>query len=421
MKKFLKKITPKFLINFYHLNLAFFGALIYRWPSRKLKIIGVTGTKGKSSCVYLIGKILEEVDPQVGWISSISIKDGKTEKPNPYNMTMPGRFAIQKNLFRIAKAGGKYAVVEVTSEGVLQHRHRFIDFDTAVFTNLAPEHIEAHGSFEEYKQAKGQFFKSLDENGQMVINLDDDHADYFLNFSAKKKIGYGLKDHQINIKQVKPERYQIKKNGLIFSLNNLEFELSLLGKFNLLNALAALAVASCYEIDLVVVKKALEKIKRINGRMEEIKQGQSFRVFVDMAHTPDSYQQVFELANDLPHQKIIAVFGATGGGRDKWKRPEMGKIAARFSDYIVITNDDPYNEDERKIAQDIAVGFNGQVNYEIIIDRRKAIKKALEIASAEDIVLVLGKGAERVIKLKEGNVSWDDRQVIKEELATAKK
>src|SRR3989344_5696879 len=221
IKTLLKKFIPDFLIGWYHFKLAFLGAILYGFPSRKIKVIGATGTDGKSTTVNLINKVLEEGGYKTASISSISFKIGQEERPNNLKMTMPGRFAIQKFLSQALKAGCQYAVLEVSSEGIKQYRHKFIDFDAAVFTNLSPEHIEGHGSFENYKKAKGQLFKAA--KNIHIINIDDKNAEYFFGFNSRKKYTYGLEQGDVN------------------NLN-LQLKLQLVGDFNIYNALAAICV-----------------------------------------------------------------------------------------------------------------------------------------------------------------------------------
>ncbi len=418
MKNLIKKIVPSFLLNWYHFCLSFLGALIYRFPSKKIKVIGITGTKGKSTVVNLAGRILEEKE-KVGWISSLTLKVGEKEILNPFHMTMPGRFFIQRTLREMVNQGCHYALIEVTSEGILQHRQRFIDFEVAVFTNLAPEHIESHGGFENYRKTKGKLFQKT--KNIHILNLDDRNVEYFLKFPAEKKYGYTTSEkNREHFSVIKAENIQILSSGLKFSINNLEFNLKLLGEFNVYNSLAAICLGLSQGIDLKTSKRVLEKINKIPGRMEIIEEGQNFKVIIDLAHTPESFKQVFKLVKKFPHHRIISLFGSAGGGRDKWKRPELGKIAAQYSDFIILTNEDPYNEKTGQILSQIKSGilenqFPISNLYEII-DRRKAIKKALNLAQKNDIVLILGKGAEQTMIIGSKSIPWDDRKVVKEEL-----
>jgi len=396
MKKLIKKFIPPFLLGWYHLCLAFLGALIYRFPSRKLKIIGVTGTNGKTTVVNLTTKILEEAGHKVASLSSIKFKIIDKETPNALKMTMPGRFKIQKFLRQAVKAGCQYVVLEVTSEGIKQHRHRFINFAIAVFTNLSPEHIEAHQGFENYKRAKGKLFQATRE--VHVINLDDENAKYFLQFPVKKKYTYGLNQGDINNQ-------------------DLQLKLRLIGDFNIHNALAAICVGLSQNIDLATCKKAVEKVEGIPGRMEKII-SQPFKVFVDYAFTPNALEKVYQT---LTHQlinsstnKLICVLGACGGGRDKWKRPVLGKLAAQYCDEVIVTNEDPYDEDPIEIIEQVAKGTMGKARK--ILDRREAIRESLKISQPGDVVVITGKGCEPWLCVAGGKkIPWDDRQVVKKE------
>ena len=422
----IRKIFPKFLVRFYHCLMALFGAVIYGFPSRKMTIIGVTGTKGKSTTVILAGKILEEAGFKVGWISSATIKVGQKEWLNPYHMTMPGRFILQKLMRQMVNQKCQYCLIEVTSEGILQHRQKFINFNTAVFTNLKPEHIEAHGSFEKYRQAKGKLFERV--KNVHIVNLDDENAEYFLEFTAKEKIGYGIKlkiqnskrkTRTQNLKLFVAEKCQQLFWGTSFRIEGIDFNLKLVGEFNAYNALAAICIGLSQKVPLGVCRKSLEKINGLPGRMEVIIE-KPFKVIVDLAHTPDSYKEVFNVVKKLPHNKIISIFGSAGGGRDKWKRPVLGKIAAEYSDFIILTNEDPYDENPRQILSEIKSGISNTQfpisKLSLILDRREAIRKGLETAQDGDVVLILGKGTEQSMVVGGNNIPWDDRRVIREEL-----
>jgi len=389
----MKKFIPKFVFKIYHYLLALAGAVVCGFPARKLIVIGVTGTKGKSTTVVLAGKIFQEAGYKVGWVSSLTINYGKEEIMNKYHMTMPGRFFIQSALAKMAKNGCKYAIIEVTSEGIKQFRHKFINFSGAAFTNLAPEHIEAHGSFEKYRDAKLELFKitAKNKNSFGVYNIDDENVEWFLKYPIKNQYKFSLKN------------------------NKIDFKSNLIGEFNAYNVLAAIIIAKSQGISEGVAQKALEKVKFIPGRVEEINEGQDFKVIVDLAHTPDSFEKVFKVFKQMPHKRIISVFGAAGGGRDKWKRPELGRIASENSDIMIICNEDSYDESEQKIADEIAAGCK-KTKPEIILDRRKAINKALSLAQKDDIVLILGKGTEQTMVIGKNKSYWDDREVVREEL-----
>ncbi|MEK9134717.1 MAG: UDP-N-acetylmuramoyl-L-alanyl-D-glutamate--2,6-diaminopimelate ligase [Patescibacteria group bacterium] len=392
----IRKFIPKFLISWYHFGLAFLAAILYGFPSRKLKIIGVTGTNGKTTVVELTARVLEEAGFKVAFLSSIRFKINEKEWPNKLKMTMPGRFFIQKFLKQASTAGCQYFILEVTSEGILQHRHRFINFNTAVFTNLSPEHIERHGGFENYKKAKGKLFQAV--KNIHIINLDDKNTDYFWQFPAKKKITYQMSGNLISINGF---------NGYPISANP---QLKLLGDFNLYNAAAAISVGLSQGINLEICKKAVESFEGIPGRMELVI-SQPFKVFVDYAFTPNALEKVYQAVKPK-----ICVLGAAGGGRDKWKRKVLGEIAGKYCGEVIITNEDPYDENPMEIIEQVAEGAGPKAKK--ILDRREAIREALKLANPGDTVIITGKGCEPWICLAGGKkIPWDDRQVVKEEFA----
>ena len=397
MKEIIKRFIPPFFISWYHFLLAFLGVVLYRFPSQKIGVIGVTGTNGKTTVVNLTTKILEEAGYKVASLSSIKFKIREKEWGNALKMTMPGRFKIQKFLRESVDAGCQYAILEVTSEGIKQHRHRFINFGTAVFTNLTPEHIEAHGSFENYQAAKGKLFQAT--KNIHIINIDDENANYFLQFPAAKKLTYGLTKGDVNTQ-------------------NTQFKLNLIGEFNIYNALAAICAGLSQGIDLGTCQRAIEKVEVIPGRMEEVI-SQPFKVFVDYAFTPNALRKIYETLLKLKiknqKSKMICVLGACGGGRDKWKRPVLGEIAAKYCDEVIVTNEDPYDEDPMEIIKQVAKGTQGKAKE--ILDRREAVREALKLAKPNDVVIITGKGCEPWICVAGGKkIPWDDREVAREEI-----
>ena len=405
MKEFLKKFIPSFLLSWYHFLLAFLGTILYWFPSKKLKVIGLTGTNGKTTAVEMISKILEEAGFKVASLSSIKFKIGDKEWPNTLKMTMPGRLKLQRFLRQAVNSGCQYVVLEVTSEGIRQYRHRFIDFEGAVLTNLTPEHIEAHGSFENYRAAKGKLFQTT--KGIHIINIDDENGKYFLQFPAEKKYQYQILGDRISI------------NGDPISIN-----LKLLGKFNLYNAAAAICVGLSQGVNLETCKIALEKIEGVPGRMEKVI-SEPFKVFVDYAFTPNALEKVYQTFKYLTpgvkystpgveYNRMICVLGACGGGRDKWKRPVLGEIAAKYCDEVVATNEDPYDENPMEIIEQVANGCKEKAKK--ILDRREAIREALKLAKQNDVVIITGKGCEPWICVAKGKkIPWDDREVVREE------
>ena len=438
-KNLIKKITPSFLIKAYHFFFSFSGAIFYGFPSEKMKVIGITGTNGKTTTVDLISRILEEAGYKVAAVSSVKFKIADKEWQNDLKMTMPGRFILQRFLRKALKSNCQYVVLEVTSEGIAQFRHRFIDFDVAIFTNLSLEHIERHGSFENYRQAKGELFKKCREIH--IINLDDPNAKYFLKFPANEKYVYGLNEslkieelEAGNWKLIKAVGSKCSENGIEFKVNDVCFSLKLLGEFNIYNSLVAICAGLSQGVNLETCQKALGKAGIVPGRMEVVVE-KPFKVIVDYAHTPDSLQKVYETLSGISNSqfpisnskkpKLICVLGSAGGGRDKWKRPEMGKIASQNCEEIILTNEDPYDENPMEIIEQVAKGVeNISINQSNqhksavhkILDRRKAVKKALGLANPGDIVIITGKGCEPWMCLENNRkIPWDDRDVVREE------
>ncbi len=421
-----KNFLPQPIFRSYHFLLALFGAIIFGFPSKRIRVIGVTGTSGKSSVVNLISLILKEGGRRVASLSSVEFAIHEEKWPNKLKMTMPGRFFIQRFLSRAVKEKCDYAVIEVSSQGIEQSRHKFINFEASVFTNLSPEHIEAHGGFENYKKAKGKLFSST--KNIHILNLDDKHSPYFLGFEAREKYGYRLKNCDPDIKktnaqiQIKSqniiEAESIRKSvdGISFFVKNKEFNMKLRGKFNVYNALAAISAGLSQNIDLETCKKALLKARIIPGRMEVVVSS-PFRIVIDYAVTPDNLENIYKEINELFLPKnLICVFGACGGGRDKWKRPALGEIASRYCRKILLTNEDPYDEDPAQILSMIKSGiqnpkFHPQNLYEIL-DRKKAIEKAISLAKEGDVVIITGKGCEPWICLAGGKkIPWDDKKI----------
>jgi len=408
-----KKLVPTSVFNFfqpaYHFLLAYASAVYYGFPSRGMKVIGVTGTKGKSTVVFLVSKILASGGDKVAAIGSLGFKIGDKEWPNTLKMTMPGRFRLQKFLYEAKKFGCKYVVLEVTSEGIKQKRHIGIDFDCAVFINLHREHLESHGSFENYYKAKQELF--LRTKNIHAINADDEYVKLFGDFSSKQKIFYGLKKGDLVA-----DKINLGGQGVSFELYGTFFDTHLAGEFNIINCLSALSVGVMYGFDLPGMKPVLESIKSIPGRMEFI-QREPFNVVVDYAHTPDSLEAVYVNLRPKSGSKLICVLGAAGGGRDKWKRPEFGKIAAEYCDEIILTNEDPYDENPEQIIEDIKKGFQNlesrNWNLEAIIDRKEAIRQALALAQRGDTVIITGKGSETSMATAGGKkIPWSDKDIV---------
>lgn len=387
----------KAIKNTYHYILAHWGAFIYKFPSKHLFVIGVTGTKGKTSTIELINAGLEEAGFKTALNSSLRRKINRESVWND-GRSMPGRFYLQEFMREALQKDCEYAIVEVTSEGVVQHRHRAIDFDAGVFLNLKPEHIESHGSFEKYKEAKLKFFRhmgrfSSKKNKYFFVNRDDDAADDFIRAAETDGAAEG-----VNVRVI------------IYGAS--ETPSNLLGDFNKYNIGAAEAVLRSIAIPDEVIERAFKKFKVIPGRLEEVAD-KPFKAYVDYAHTPDSLEAVYKTLKKQD-SKLICVLGAAGGGRDKWKRPEFGKIADTYCDEIILTDEDPYDEKPEKILEEIEAGIKNKTPHKIL-DRREAIKYAFSLAKPGDTVIMTGKGSERGIHVAKGEViPWSDKEAALE-------
>lgn len=412
MKEIIKKIIPKGLFRkiqpTYHYLLSTTGAFFYRHPSRDMYVIGVTGTKGKSSTTEIINAILEKAGYKTALTNTIRFKIGETSERNLYKMSMPGRFFMQNFLYRAKKAGCTHVVLEMTSEGAKQFRHKWIDLDAFIFTNLSPEHIESHGSYEKYRDAKLSIAKLIEtskkKNKIIVVNNDDPEAFRFLAIQSEKKVPYSLDQ---------AEPYSTEENNTFFTFKGIKVNTKLIGLFNIYNALAAASLAHTLGVSTEKIKEGIESVEGINGRVEKIDVGQNFDVIVDYAHTPDSLTKLYQA---FPNQRKICVLGNTGGGRDKWKRPEMARIADEYCDHVILTNEDPYDEDPEKIVSEMKEVIT-QKPCTVIMDRREAIAKAVSMARLGNVVLISGKGTDPYIMGPRGSkLEWSDQNVAREEL-----
>jgi UDP-N-acetylmuramoyl-L-alanyl-D-glutamate--2,6-diaminopimelate ligase len=426
----LEQCIPKPLYRWgqpiYHRTLALGSAIAYGFPSRRINVIAVTGTKGKSSTVELVSAMLEEAGHQTALSNTIRFKVGDQSRPNLFKMSMPGRGFMQRFLRQAVRAGCEYAVIEMTSQGASLYRHTFIDIDVLVVTNISPEHIESHGSYENYVAAKlaigTQFEKSPKKNKVLILNTDDVNLEQFARLKIENKIQYSLGE-------MKPYSLLTGNNGvsdgLEFTYNCQRMTSHLSGTFNLYNILAAIKTAESQGVSREKIASALRKFKEIKGRVERIEAGRDFTVIVDYAHTADSLEKLYQV---FKGSRLIAVLGGTGGGRDRAKRKEMGKLAARYCDYVVLTNEDPYDEDPMHIIHDVKAGVEeiwrnhdnkatSDTKPTVILDRRLAIRDAISHATSGDIILITGKGTDPFIMGAHGNnIPWSDAQVAREEL-----
>ncbi|KAF9119523.1 hypothetical protein BGX30_003796 [Mortierella sp. GBA39] len=395
---------------------AFFGS-----PSSHMKMIGVTGTNGKTTTTYLIEKMMSDQGVNTGLIGTIQMRYGG--RTFPMSGTTPEALELQRSLDDMTANGVECCVMEVSSHALEQGRVKGTDFRTAIFTNLTQDHLDYHKTMEEYRAAKGLFFARLgnkfahqpEQRKFAVLNADDEASSYFAKITAAEVITYGV-ENSADVRAT-----GVKAQGTSFHVDTFrgsaDIQLRMVGKFNVYNALAAITAGLLEGIELDNIKRSLESVPGVAGRVESVDAGQPFAVIVDYAHTPDGLENVLKTVNEFAEGRVITVFGC-GGDRDRTKRPIMGKIAAKYSDFIFVTSDNPRTEDPELILKDIEQGLKDdsvpQERYEMIVDRRTAIQKAIEMASPQDVVLIAGKGHETYQTIGTTNYDFDDREVAKE-------
>ena len=388
----------------------------YDYPSKNFRVIGVTGTNGKTTTTYMIRSILMAAGYKVGLIGTIQMMIG--DEVFPVKNTTPNVIDLQHTFFEMSERRVDYVVMEVSSHALSENRIAGIEFDAAVFTNLTQDHLDYHKTMENYRDAKAKLFNLISRkmvskpNKNAVINLDDDAGVFMSEHATCNKITYGIeKDSDLRAVDV-----DVKASGTTFKVNDMKLNLHVTGIFNVYNVLAAIGTALAEKIPPEIIKSALENFKSVSGRFEKVFADVPFTIIVDYAHTPDGVKNVLETARQIVENRIITVFGC-GGDRDNSKRPIMGRIAAELSDIVIVTSDNPRTEEPASIIEQILVGVKEKIGdkiFESIVDRRSAICKAIEIARAGDIILILGKGHENYQILKDETIHFDDREVALE-------
>jgi UDP-N-acetylmuramoyl-L-alanyl-D-glutamate--2,6-diaminopimelate ligase len=413
----------------YHYLLALAAAWWNGFPTRRMTVVGVTGTKGKTTTSNLVAQLLQYTGRKTGLATTLNFRIGDKEWVNETKQTMLGRFALQELLRQMRTENCRFAVVETSSEGIIQYRHRFVDYAVAVFTNISPEHIERHGSFENYRAAKLALFRQVSRKPEAVgvYNLDDQHAEYFLEIPMKHKYGFSLAcaaREEGLAKQYGAEYFPVTDvklaiNRSAFTMAGERFETALTGRFNVYNAAAAICTAMGLGLNPKRIVRPLAVARPVPGRFEIVNAGQPFAIVVDYAHEPASLKAAYEAVKLFKPKHIIGVLGAQGGGRDVWKRPAMGRIAGEYCDEIILTTEDPYDEDPMAIMSDIKKGiYESQKQFKPVYkipDRREAIRKALLLAEKGDAVVLTGKGGEVWMCLEKGRkISWNERGIVEE-------
>lgn len=381
--------------NYYHLLQAFLASILYGFPSKKLTVIGITGTDGKTTTAHMIHHVLKTLGAKSSLISSINAEIGGKTIETGLHVTTPSPFQVQKLLKAAVDSGSEYFVLEATSHGLDQNRLAFVDFDTAVLTNISTEHLDYHQNMNKYTRSKLKLFENVKTS---VLNFQDKSFESFSKQISGNLVSYGNSSKST----INPKDWPIK--------------IIIKGDFNLQNAQAAVAVAFSHYFHKKNILSAINSFKGVKGRLEQIDQGQNFKIFVDFAHTPNGLKNVLEtLSNEKKDSKLIAVYGSAGE-RDKAKRVEMGRISAQFADTIILTSEDPRGEDPLQICEDIFEGIKNKKldsNLFIIENRAKAIELALKMAKKDDIVGIFGKGHEKSMAIGNKEIPWDEFDVVK--------
>jgi len=454
MEKILKigrRIIPKKVFEalqpLYHFSLAFLANIIYRFPGRKIRVIGITGTNGKSTTANLIVKILEEAGYKVGLTSTTNFQVGDEKWENLIDKTTAGRFQSIKLLRQMVKAKCDYAVLEVSSHGIAQFRIWGIPFDVAILTNMSHDHLDFHKTFENYVATKERLFTNVAKSKRkrlrfpsltgkkiqllsksfaglkkervkkfIILNQDDPLFGRFNKRRADLNISYSTKNKRASLLA---KNVEITEKGSSFNLVSYKgpeiIDLKIRGLFNVYNALASISLGLTQDIDLKTIKRAVEKFEGISGRLEVIeKNGKT--VVIDYAHTPDALENVYKTVREFAKGNLIAVFGATGD-RDRTKRPVMGEIAGRMADIVYLTDEEPGNEDPFRVIEEVVPGVlnsgkrEGQ-NFFKITDRKEAIQKAIRDAKKGDVVIITGIGHQKFRLIKGVQEPWDERGIV---------
>lgn len=402
----ISRLVPAPLLSLYHYAVASLSAVLAGFPSRRMLVIGVTGTKGKTSTTEYAAAIFAAAGKRVALNNSIHTKIADREVPGG-GRSMPGRGYLQRFLARARASHCDVAVIEMTSEGAKQHRHRGIALDGLIFLNLAPEHIESHGGYQKYADAKFELGKQLLRSPKrprvIVANANDPESARYLALPVETRSPFSVAEHA---------PYEPRERGGYFTFESVRVEVLQPGAFSLENALAAAHMARAFGVDAASIAQGIANVDRIPGRAEEIRAGQDFTVVVDYAHTPDSLKALCDAY--AAHRKIC-ILGSAGGGRDTWKRPVMGKTAEENCADVILTNDDPYDDDPTAIIREIEGGMRRP--HDVIPDRRAAIRAALERARPGDAVLITGKGVDPIYGPGGVKIPWSDAAAAREELA----
>lgn len=389
--------------------LAYLSGKFFEYPWKKMEMIGITGTNGKTTTSYILRDIFINNKKNVGILGTMGAVIGD-EKLALLNTT-PDSLEIERNLKKMEEKNIDYSIMEVSSHALDFKRVSYMDFNVGIYTNLSPEHLDHHKTMENYFNSKLKLFSKT--NDFNIINIDDEHGQEIINSKLETPyITYAIeKNAHIQATDIE---YYIDKTLFTLHIFNKEekIELSLPGKFNLYNALAAISCSIIYGVDLDVIKSSLKNIEAISGRYELVENDKNLNIIIDYAHTPDGLEAILNQVKSFVKGKLIVVFGA-GGNRDKEKRPIMGKIAGKYADLAIVTSDNPRYEDPKDIINDIVEGVkNTDCKYVEIVDRKEAIEYAIKSSNKDDIILLAGKGHEKTVEIKGKKYHLDEKEII---------
>ncbi|WP_026485529.1 UDP-N-acetylmuramoyl-L-alanyl-D-glutamate--2,6-diaminopimelate ligase [Caldanaerobius polysaccharolyticus] len=384
------------------------AANFYGHPSRDFTLIGVTGTNGKTTVASAIRWVLKDMGYKTGLIGTINTVIGEKETPSAH--TTPESVDLQRIFKEMRDQGVQYAVMEVSSHSLALHRVDQCEFDVGVFTNLTQDHLDFHKTMENYMKAKLKLFKMAKKS---VINVDDSYSEFFVQQANRPLCTYGINGGDFMAKDIvlgDSARFTLCHNGLTVPV-----KFPVPGRFSVYNALAAVAAIWSLGFPVKSIVESLEKFPGVKGRCELVDCAAPYKVVIDYAHTPDGLENILRSVREFTANRLILVFGC-GGNRDRSKRPKMGEIAIKYADYVVVTSDNPRSEDPEAIISDILKGIDGvaENRYEVIVDRKEAIRRALSIARKGDVVLLAGKGHETYQILGDRTIPFDERKIVKE-------
>ncbi|TQD39847.1 UDP-N-acetylmuramoyl-L-alanyl-D-glutamate--2,6-diaminopimelate ligase [Haloflavibacter putidus] len=398
--------------------LALIASNYYQNPSQDLKLVGVTGTNGKTTIATLLHELFTKAGFTVGLISTVAIKIGTEEFPT--KLTTPDSLQINRYLDKMNKAGAAFCFMEVSSHGIDQHRTSGLEFAGGIFTNLSHDHLDYHKNFAEYRDVKKRFFDELPANAFALVNIDDKNGRVMLQNTRAKQKTYALK----TIADYKGQIMENQFSGLLLKLNNQELWTKLIGNFNAYNVLAVYAAADLLGLENLENLRIISELSPVEGRFEHFISDKKITAIVDYAHTPDALKNVLETINSIrtKNETLITVVGC-GGDRDASKRPKMGHVASALSDKVVFTSDNPRTEDPDKIIEDVEAGVQAQNTAKTlaVTNRRQAIKTACTIAKSGDIILIAGKGHETYQEINNKRHDFDDLEIVKEILTALNK